>query len=285
MVGNFLVKTPKRLQALVQDGIIDRVEAQLMSGKEAVVYVVKSYGNIRCAKIYKDAQTRSFKNSSKYTDGRKARGSRQNRAMGKKSRYGRQEQEEAWQSGEVSFLGRLESVGVRVPKVYDFAHGVLIMELIIDEENYVAPRLSEVNFTESDARDCYLELVDFSVKMLSSGIIHGDLSEYNILYGSQGPVIIDLPQAIDASHSNNAKALFLKDMEQLKIFFSNFCPELKKYNYGPEIWNLYKSGLLKLDSFSSLTGQFVEKSSKVNVKNVLDVIEDARFDAESKQNK
>ena len=268
------MKTPKRLEPLIEDGLIDEVIRQLMSGKEATVYVVRCGDDVRCAKVYKEANKRSFRQSVDYTEGRKVKNSRVARAMGKGSRYGRKAKEEAWQSAEVDALYRLAAAGVRVPKPYNFYEGVLLMELVTDEHGNAAPRLNDVEFTAEDARKHHHTLLGEVVRMLCAGIIHGDLSEFNILLGSEGPVIIDLPQAVDAAGNNHASSMLERDVGNLTAYFGRFAPELLTTQYGKEIWSLYAHGDLHPEV--QLTGQFKQDTKPVDLKSVIRVIDDAR---------
>jgi len=238
------MKTPNRLEPLIEDGLIDAVTRQLMSGKEATVYVVRCGDDVFCAKVYKEANKRSFRQSVDYTEGRKVKSSRKARAMAKGSKYGKQAQEEAWQSAEVDALYRLADAGVSVPKPYNFYEGVLIMELVTDVNGNAAPRLNDLTFTAEDARKHHHTLLKEVVRMLCAGIVHGDLSEFNILLGSDGPVIIDLPQAVDAAGNNHAKSMLERDVGNLSAFFGQFAPELRNTHYGKEIWALYARGAL-----------------------------------------
>jgi RIO kinase 1 len=247
------MKIPKKIQPLVEEGLIDSVERQLMSGKEATVYVVRCGQEIRCAKVYKEASQRSFRQAASYQEGRKVKNSRQARAMEKGTRYGRKMQEEVWQNAEVDALYRLAAAGVRVPKPYICFEGVLLMELLTDANGNAAPRLNDVPLNEAMALDYHSQLLKQVVLMLCAGVVHGDLSEYNILVDAAGPVIIDLPQAIDAAGNTEAGAMLERDVNNLRNFFSVFAPKLASTQYGKEIWQLYGDGLLTPDSV--LTGQ------------------------------
>ena len=268
------MKTPPRLQTLVEEGLIDTVVRQLMSGKEAMVYVVRCGDETRCAKIYKEATHRSFRQAVDYTENRKVKNSRQARAMAKGSKFGREAQEAAWQSAEVDALYRLADAGVRVPKPYNFFEGVLLMELVTDEHGDAAPRLNDVAFTPEEALGHHAMLIGQVVRMLCAGVVHGDLSEFNILLAADGPVIIDLPQAVDAAGNNHAKRMLLRDVENLRAFFGRFAPELLKTDYGNEIWTLYERGAL--DTEAVLTGRFERKAGAVDVGGLMREIDDAR---------
>jgi RIO kinase 1 len=267
------MKTPARIEPLVTDGLVDTVLRQLMSGKEAMVYVVQRDDKVLCAKVYKEANKRAFRQAVEYTEGRKVKNSRQARAMAKGSRYGRQEQEAAWQSAEVDALYRLAAAGVRVPKPYNFHEGVLLMELITDADGEPAPRLNDIELSADDARSYHAELLRQVVRMLCAGIIHGDLSEYNILVDAAGPIIIDLPQAIDAAANNNAARLLERDVNNLADYFGQFAPELLQTRYGKEIWALYENGELHPDS--TLSGRFAQDDKPADLGEVLQVIEAA----------
>ncbi len=247
------MKTPNRLQPLVSEGLVDDVIRQLMSGKEATVYIVRCGEEIRCAKVYKDAKQRSFRKSVSYQEGRKTKNSRQARAMEKGTRYGRQMQEEAWQSAEVDALYRLAAAGVRVPQPYICHEGVLLMDLVTDADGHPAPRLNDVELSAEQALEFHAGLLNQVVRMLCAGIIHGDLSEYNILVGHDGPVIIDLPQAVDAAGNSNAGPMLERDVANLASYFGQFAPELADSDYGKEIWRLYQAGNLTPES--ELTGR------------------------------
>jgi RIO kinase 1 len=270
------MKAPSRLQPLIDEGLIDTVLRQLMSGKEAMVYVVRCGDDTRCAKVYKEATHRSFRQAVDYTENRKVKNSRQARAMAKGTRFGREAQEAAWQSAEVDALYRLAGAGVRVPKPYNFCDGVLLMELVCDEHGDAAPRLNDVAFTADEARTHHAFLLAEVVRMLCAGVVHGDLSEFNILLGADGPVIIDLPQAVDAAGNNHAKRMLLRDVENLRNFFGQYEPGLLRTHYGDEIWQLYERGLLRPET--ELTGTFVRESGPVDLGNVLREVEDARME-------
>ena len=267
------MKAPPRLQSLVEEGLIDTVVRQLMSGKEAMVYVVRCGDETRCAKIYKEADQRSFRQAVDYTENRKVKNSRQARAMAKGTKFGRQASEAAWQSAEVDALYKLADAGVRVPRPHNFCDGVLLMELVTDANGDAAPRLNDVNFTPEQARRHHASLIAEVIRMLCAGIVHGDLSEFNILLAEDGPVIIDLPQAVDAAGNNHASRMLLRDVANLRNFFGRFAPELLKIDYGHEMWDLYQRGVLYPETV--LTGQFQRKAGPVDVGGVLREIGDA----------
>ena len=268
------MKPPKRLQSLIQEGLIDTVVRQLMSGKEAMVYVVRCGGETRCAKVYKEATQRSFRQAVDYTENRKVKNTRQARAMAKGTRFGRQATEAAWQSAEVDALYRLAAAGVRVPKPHNFCDGVLLMELVTDANGDAAPRLNDVAFTAEEARVHHATLLTEVVRMLCAGVVHGDLSEFNVLLAASGPVIIDLPQAVDAAGNNHAQRMLLRDVANLSEFFGRYAPELLHTEHGHEIWSLYQRGVLRPDTV--LTGRHERKARVVDVAGVLREIDDAR---------
>ena len=278
------MKAPPRLQALIEEGLIDTVVRQLMSGKEAMVFVVRAGEQTLCAKIYKEANNRSFRQAVDYTENRKVKNSRSARAMAKGSKFGRQEQEAAWQSAEVDALYRLAAAGVRVPQPINFCDGVLLMELVTDAHGDAAPRLNDVAFTPAQALQHHATLIGEVVRMLCAGVVHGDLSEFNILLahmpGADGaedvdePVIIDLPQAVDAAGNNHAQRMLLRDVANLRDFFGQFAPALLKTDFGPEIWSLYQKGLLSIET--PLTGHYERAHADVDMQAVLREIDDAR---------
>jgi RIO kinase 1 len=275
------MKTPKRLQSLIDEGFIDSVERQLMSGKEATVYVVRCGDETRCAKVYKEANQRSFRQAVDYTENRKVKNTRQARAMAKGTRFGRQAQEAAWQSAEVDALYRLAAAGVRVPVPHNFFDGVLLMELVTDEHGHSAPRLNDVVFTSEQARAHHATLLGEVVRMLCTGVVHGDLSEFNILLGASGPVIIDLPQAVDAAGNNHAGRLLLRDVDNLRNFFGRFAPELLHTDHGREIWDLYERG--ELHPGQQLSGRFERRLEAVDLGGVMREIDDARADEQARR--
>jgi len=275
-----VMKIPKRIEPLVEDGLVDKVLRELMSGKEAKVYVVQCGDEIRCAKVYKEANLRSFHQAVDYTEGRRVKNSRQARAMSKGTRYGRKEQEAAWQSAEVDALYKLAAAGVRVPHPYGFYEGVLLMELVRDESGEPAPRLNDLKLSPEIAREYHAMLIRQVVLMLCAGIVHGDLSEFNILVDSKGPVIIDLPQAIDAAANNNASRMLERDVANLAHYFGQFAPELATTQYGKEIWSIYQHGDLLPDT--PLTGRFREAQQKADVRSVMREITAAKDDHAAK---
>ena len=275
------MKTPKRLRSLIEEGLIDTVVRQLMSGKEATVFVVRCGDQTHCAKVYKEATQRSFRQAVDYTENRKVKNTRQARAMAKGTRFGRQAQEAAWQSAEVDALYRLAAAGVRVPEPHNFHDGVLLMELVADENGDAAPRLNDVAFTPEQARAHHATLLMEVVRMLCAGVVHGDLSEFNILLGADGPVIIDLPQAVDAAGNNHASRMLLRDVANLRAFFGRFAPELLYTEHGHEIWDLYQRGVLRPEVV--LTGLFERKAGAVDLGSVMREIDDARAEEEARR--
>jgi len=261
------VKIPSRLQPLVDDGLIDEVIRPLMSGKEADVYIVRCGSKIRCAKIYKEALKRSFKKAAQYTEGRKVRNSRRARAIEKGSKFGRKQQEDTWQNAEVDALYRLARAGVRVPEPYGCFDGVLLMELVTDENGDVAPRLNEVSMSAEQAREDHAQVMHYVMCMLNAGLVHGDLSEFNVLVDENGPVIIDLPQAVDAASNNNARAMLERDVKNMTDYYGLFAPELRGSHYAQEIWKLYEDGALHPDL--KLTGHFEMDAHTADVDSVL----------------
>jgi RIO kinase 1 len=270
------MKAPPRLQALIDEGLIDSVVRQLKSGKEADVYVVRCGDDTCAAKVYKEANKRGFRQAVDYTENRKVRNSRQGRAMAKRTTYGRQQQEAAWQSAEVDALYRLAAAGVRVPQPGNFHDGVLLMELVADEQGDAAPRLNDLSFSPVDALQHHATLIDEVVRMLCAGVIHGDLSEFNVLLAADGPVIIDLPQAVDAAGNNHAPRMLIRDVNNLRNFFGQYAPALLGTQYGPEIWALYAAG--QLVPGMPLTGRYERKAGEVDLSSVLREIEDARLE-------
>jgi len=275
------MKTPKRIEPLIEDGLVDEVLRPLMSGKEAAVYVVRCGDQLRCAKVYKEANKRSFRQAATYQEGRTVRNSRQARAMAKGSKFGRKEQEDAWQSAEVAALYRLAGAGVRVPQPYDFLDGVLLMELVTDADGNAAPRLNDVDMEADDARRYHDFLIRQIVLMLCNGLVHGDLSEFNVLLGSEGPVIIDLPQAVDAAGNNHAFSMLERDVGNMAAYFGRFAPELRTTKYAKEMWALYESGKLRPDA--ELTGCFDEPETSADVDAVLLEIEAVRLEEMRRQ--
>ena len=271
------MKIPKRIQPLINDGLVDEVISQLMSGKEATVFMVRCGDEVRCAKVYKEANKRSFKKAAQYQEGRKSRNSRRARAMEKGSKYGRNQQEQAWQNAEVDALYTLAEAGVRVPQPFGCFDGVLLMELITDESGDVAPRLNDVLMSKEQAIEDHQLVMVYVLRMLCAGIVHGDLSEFNVLVDEYGPVIIDLPQAVDASANNNAKAMLIRDVDNMTNYYGQFAPELLLSKYAQEMWALYESGELSVET--TLTGLFEESNVAADVDNVIEEIK-AAFEAE-----
>jgi RIO kinase 1 len=268
------MKIPHRIAPLVEDGLVDEVVRQLMSGKEATVFVVRCGDETRCAKVYKEANKRSFRQAVDYVEGRKTKNTRKARAMDKGTRYGRKSQEEAWQSAEVDALYRLAGAGVRVPTPYNFCEGVLLMELVTDSDGNPAPRLNDVEFSAEDARKHHYTLMMEVVRMLCAGVVHGDLSEYNVLLSSTGVVIIDLPQAVDAASNNHACSMLERDVRNLTNYFGRFAPELLTTAYGKEIWSRYQDGTLNPNV--QLNGFFEQSLQAVDLDSVVLAIDDAR---------
>jgi RIO kinase 1 len=271
------MKTPPGLEPLIDDGVIDEVLRSLKSGKEATVYLVRSGSQIRCAKVYRDMAQRSFQKRAQYQEGRKVRGSRETRAIGKSTRFGRKEQEAAWKNAEVDALYKLVAAGVRVPKPYGYFNDTLIMELVTDEQGNPAPRLGEIDLSPEIARDYHAFLIQQIVRMLSIGLIHGDLSEFNVLVGPEGPVIIDLPQAVNAAGNNGAFAMLERDVNNIRGTLGRFAPELLQTEYAREMWALFELGELTADT--KLTGVFAKDDTAADTDGVLVAVEDARQDA------
>lgn len=264
------MKIPNRIQPLVDDGLIDDVLQRLKSGKEADVYTVLCGDKIQCAKVYKEASQRSFKQAVQYQEGRKVRSSRNTRAMQKGSKFGRKQQEDSWHTAEVDALFRLANAGVRVPQPYLCIDGVLLMELVTDADGSVAPRLSDVTLSEEQALADFETMIRNIVRMLCAGLVHGDLSEFNVLLDAEGPVIIDLPQAVDAAANNHAESMFERDVNNITAYYGQFAPQLLQTRYAKEIWAIYEDG--KLTPEITLTGLFVEEAHEVDMDSLMDEI-------------
>ncbi|KQQ54967.1 kinase [Pseudomonas sp. Leaf127] len=275
------MKTPKRIEPLIEDGLVDEVLRPLMSGKEAAVYVVRCGKELRCAKVYKEANKRSFRQAAEYQEGRKVRNSRQARAMAKGTKYGRKEAEEAWQNAEVAALFKLASAGVRVPTPYDFLDGVLLMEMITDGYGDAAPRLNDVELEPDQAREYHAFLIKQIVLMLCAGLVHGDLSEFNVLLAPDGPVIIDLPQAVDAAGNNHAFSMLERDVGNMASYFGRFAPELLQTRYAREMWSHYEAATLTPETV--LTGEFPDDEESADVYGVMREIEAAQRDEARRQ--
>ena len=275
------MKIPKRIRPLIEDGLVDEVVRQLMSGKEAMVYVVRCGSEIRCAKVYKEAAKRSFKQAVEYQEGRKGRNTRRQRAMEKRSKFGRKQQEEAWQNAEVDALYKLDRAGVRVPMPYGCFDGVLLMELVTDGAGQVAPRLIDVALTREQAVEDHAVMMDYVVKMLCAGLVHGDLSEFNVLVDDYGPVIIDLPQAVDAAANNHAQAMLERDVNNITAYYGLYAPELLGSNYAKEMWALYEEGELTPETI--LTGLFQEDESAADVDGLILEIKAVMEEEEKRQ--
>ena len=274
------MKIPKRIQPLIDDGIINAVVRRLMSGKEADVFVVRCGSDIRCAKVYKEAMKRSFKQAVTYREGRKVRNSRRNRAMEKGSKYGRKQTEKIWQNAEVDALYKLANAGVRVPTPYGCIDGVLLMELICDADGDVAPRLGDVTMSAEQAIEDHRMVMVYVVRMLCVGVVHGDLSEFNVLLDEQGPVIIDLPQAVNAAANNQAESMLSRDVNNMTNYYGQFAPELLDTRYAEEIWELYEAGELHPDI--ELTGEFHKDEQSADVDAVLTEISAAIEEEEAR---
>lgn len=275
------MKIPDRLASLVNDGLIDEVYYPLMSGKEAQVFVVRANNEVRCAKVYKEAKKRSFKQAVQYQEGRTVRNSRRARAMAKGTRYGQKEAEEAWLNAEVEALYRLADAGVRVPTPYWFVDGVLVMELVVDEEGDPAPRLDDVAFDAETAREYHAQMIVEIVRMLCTGLVHGDLSEFNVLVDHSGPVVIDLPQAVNAAGNNSAKMMLTRDVNNMRDYFGQYAPDLLVTHYAEEMWELYEHGNLHPDS--KLTGQYAESNVDADIATMMRIIEHAKEEEEERK--
>ncbi|WP_445768254.1 PA4780 family RIO1-like protein kinase [Rheinheimera sp.] len=275
------MKIPKRIQPLVDEGLVDEVIRPLMSGKEASVYIVRCGEDIRCAKVYKEADKRSFKQAVLYQEGRKVRSSRRARAMEKGSKFGRAQQEESWQNAEVDALFKLAKAGVRVPEPFGCYDGVLLMELVCDDAGMVAPRLADVAMDADLAIADHATMLQYIVIMLCEGLVHGDLSEFNVLVDDHGPVVIDLPQAVDAAANNNAKWMFERDVNNMRDYYGQYAPALLSTQYAKEIWALYEAGELTADV--ELTGEFIADDTAADVDSVLEQIKAAFAEAEERK--
>ena len=275
------MKIPESLQPLIEDGVIDEVIRSLRSGKEASIYIVRSGAEMRCAKVYKDLRQRGFQQRAQYQEGRRVRSSRQARAMGRSTSFGRKAQETAWKSAEVDALQHLAAAGVRVPRTYGFFNGVLLMELITDADGNIAPDLGEVAHSPAQARALHQILITQIVRMLCAGLVHGDLSEYNVLVAADGPVIIDLPQVVSAASNNNARMMLLRDVNNITATLGRSAPELLTTHFGEEMWERFERGALEPGSV--LSGEFVVDDSAADVDGTLLAIDNARDEALRRQ--
>lgn len=275
------MKIPKRIKPLVEDGLVDEVLRPLMSGKEATVYVVRCGGEVRCAKVYKEAAKRSFKQAVQYQEGRKGRNTRRSRAIEKGSKYGREQQEQEWHNAEVDALYKLADAGVRVPEPFGCFDGVLLMELITDEDGEVAPRLNDVSMSEEQAVEDHELMMTYVMKMLCAGLVHGDLSEFNVLVNEEGPIIIDLPQAVDAAANNHARTMLERDVQNMTNYYGQYAPQLLNSRYAKEMWALYEKGKLLPDT--RLTGDFAVVEKVADVGSVMAQIKAAYAEKEARE--
>ena len=267
------MRMPDSLAALVDYGIIQQVVRPLMSGKEAQVYLVVSEGEERVAKVYKEAQARTFKHRAEYTEGRKTRSSRDQRAIRKRTRHGRAQDEAAWRSTEVEMIYRLRDAGVRVPEPHQFVDGVLVMELIKDAAGNPAPRLGDLTFESKRALEIHQELLGQVVRMLCAGVVHGDFSDFNVLMGVDGPVMIDFPQAVDPARNQNARRLLIRDVDNLHRFVARFAPHARRPLYAQEMWELYQGN--RLEPTTKLAGGYRPARTKTDTTEVLMLIDEA----------
>lgn len=275
------MKTPKRIKPLVEDGLVDEVLRPLMSGKEATVYVVRCGDEIRCAKVYKEASKRSFKQAVQYQEGRKGRNSRRARAIEKGSKYGREQQEQEWHNAEVDALYKLADAGVRVPEPYGCFDGVLLMELVTLEDGEVAPRLNDISMSEEQASEDHELMMDYVKLMLCAGLVHGDLSEFNVLVNEEGPIIIDLPQAVDAAANNHARTMLERDIQNMTNYYGQYAPQVLASRYAGEMWALYEKGELLPET--ELTGSFVTIEKTADVDSVMSQIKAAYAEKEARE--
>ncbi|XZE52975.1 PA4780 family RIO1-like protein kinase [Planctomycetaceae bacterium SH139] len=265
------MKVPERIKPLIEDGLVDQVLGSLMSGKEAQVFLVRCGEEIRCAKVYKDIAKRSFKNAVQYQEGREVRNSRRQRAIDSRSKFGRDQQEVVWQQAEVDALYKLAKAGVRVPKAYGFIDGVLLMELITDADGDVAPRLNDITMSAEQALKDHAKVMNYVLRMLCVGLVHGDLSEFNVLQESAGPVIIDFPQVVNAAGNNNAKSMLQRDVRNITQYYAQYAPQLAETHYAEEMWELHEKSMLKPDL--KLTGKFKFSTKAADVDSVLNMID------------
>jgi RIO kinase 1 len=274
------LKAPKRIQSLIDEGLVDEVLLALMSGKEAQVFLVRCGDELRCAKVYKEVADRSFKKAVQYQEGRKTRNSRRQRAMDSRSKFGRDEQEVVWQRAEVDALYKLAAAGVRVPKPYGLFDGVLLMELILGDDDDVAPRLNDIVMSAERAMIDHATMMNYVLRMMCVGLVHGDLSEFNVLQSSEGPVIIDLPQVVNAAGNNSAKSMLQRDVANITQYYSQFAPSLARTHYAEEIWDLHEKSLLRPDY--KLTGRFKFSTKRADVKGVIRLIDAAYADEQAR---
>ena len=275
------MKVPKSIQPLIEDGIVDEVIRSLMSGKEAQVFLVRCGHEICCAKVYKAVVDRSFKKAVQYQEGRQIRNGRRQRAMDIRSKFGRDQQEVVWHQAEADALLRLAAVGVRVPKAYGLFGGVLLMELITGVDGDVAPRLNDITLCFEDAIKGHSTVMNFVLRMMCIGLVHGDLSEFNVLQDSEGPVIIDLPQVVNAAANNGAKSMLMRDVNNITQYYARFAPELADTHYAEEIWELYERGEIRPDL--KLTGKFEFPTEAADVDAVLHLIDIAYEEEQERQ--
>ncbi|HAT09639.1 MAG TPA: serine protein kinase RIO [Planctomycetes bacterium] len=268
---------PDRLRSMIDDGFVRRIIRPLKSGKEAEVFVVETEDGICAAKVYKEAHRRNFRQRQDYVEGRRSGDTRRDRAIDSGSRFGQAQREAAWQTAESDTMRRLNAAGIRIPRLRQLGDGVLLMDLVTGADGDPAPQLATQHYQRDEAKHWHYQLVHEVSRMLCAGVVHGDLSEYNILHATNGPVIIDFPQATDAARNSNAKRLLLRDVNNLTRFFSRFAPELRRSEYGQEMWLLHEQTALKPDT--RLTGRYTAARGAVDAQIVLREIEAAKRDA------
>lgn len=268
---------PDPLRDLLEQGTVRQVLRQLKSGKEASVYVVEAEGGLCAAKVYKRLEARNFRRRDDYVEGRRSADSREQRAMDRGSRFGRRKREESWQNAECDAMRRLFAGGVRIPRPYANHDGVLLMDLVRDASGAPAPQIAAGRYDRVRALALHRAVMHQVAAMLRCGLVHADLSEFNILAAADGPVIIDLPQAVDAAANPQAKRLLLRDVANITRFFGRFAPDLRRTAYGDEMWLLHQNGDLRPETV--LTGRFQAAREAVDARLVLQAIEDAKRDA------
>jgi len=154
------------------------------------------------------------------------------------------------------------------------------MELVVDDQGEVAPRLDDLMFTQEQALEDHATMMNYIKLMLCAGLVHGDLSEFNVLVDKNGPVIIDLPQAVNAAANNNAKSMLIRDVGNMTRYYGEFAPVLLNTHFAEEMWELYEEGELKPETV--LTGYFAEQTESANVDSVLEEIKAALREEEAR---
>lgn len=235
------------LARFYDENLITDVLYVARSGKEATVYCCQAHPSTGveylAAKVYRPRMFRSLRNDAIYRlsrvqrdeQGNALHGGTRHGTMTRKNEKGRAAQVGAWIEYEYHTQTLLYEAGCTVPRPFAHLGNAVLMEYVGDEDE-AAPLLSEVRLQREEAQPLFTEILRNIELALAHSRIHGDLSEYNILYWEGEVKLIDFAQDVDPQHNSDVYTLFSRDVERVCQYFARYGVESDAHELAKQIW-------------------------------------------------